>query len=81
MILPALRERIDATAFIDTHEHLLEETTRLAGPGAHDLQPCVDAALLFYHYAADVLAKDPGKTGDDRIDLNQGGPFCVSESM
>src|SRR5437899_1273420 len=55
MILPALRERIDATPFVDTHEHLLEESTRLAGPGAHDLQPCVDAALLFYHYAADDL--------------------------
>jgi hypothetical protein len=55
MILPSLRARIDATAFIDTHEHLLEETTRLAGPGAHGLQPCVDAALLFCHYAGDDL--------------------------
>jgi uronate dehydrogenase len=32
-------------------------------------------------YAAEVLAKDSGKTGDDRADLNQGGPFCVTESM
>jgi uncharacterized protein len=55
MILPSLRERVAATPFVDTHEHLLEETTRLAGPGAHRLQPCDDAALLFYHYAADDL--------------------------
>jgi uronate dehydrogenase len=32
-------------------------------------------------YAAEILAKEPGKTGDERIDLNQGGPFCVTESM
>jgi uronate dehydrogenase len=32
-------------------------------------------------YAAEVLAKDSGRTGDDRIDLNQGGPFCATESM
>jgi hypothetical protein len=55
VILPAIRELIDYTAFVDTHEHLLEERTRLAGPGAHRLQPCVDAALLFAHYASDDL--------------------------
>ena len=48
-----LVERIESTPFVDTHEHLLEETTRLAGPGAHALQPCTDAALLFCHYAKD----------------------------
>jgi uronate dehydrogenase len=32
-------------------------------------------------YAAEVLAKGSGRTGDDRIDLNQGGPFCIAESM
>lgn len=51
----ALRERVDATSFVDTHEHLLEEATRLKGPGAHRMQPCDDAALLFYHYARDDL--------------------------
>jgi uronate dehydrogenase len=30
-------------------------------------------------FAATVTARDPGPTGDDRIDLNQGGPFCVAE--
>lgn len=55
MLLPALVERISATPFVDTHEHLLEERTRLAGPGAHNLLPCADAALLFSHYAKDDL--------------------------
>ncbi|HEV7216438.1 MAG TPA: amidohydrolase family protein, partial [Chloroflexota bacterium] len=50
-----LPERIARTPFLDTHEHLLEEKTRLAGPGAHDLQPCDDFALLFRHYAIDDL--------------------------
>ena len=55
MSFSALRERIAATPFVDTHEHLLEESTRLRGPGAHDFIPCADAALLLYHYAADDL--------------------------
>jgi predicted TIM-barrel fold metal-dependent hydrolase len=55
MIRSEIRDRVEATPFVDTHEHLLEEKTRLAGPGAHALQPCVDAALLFYHYAKDDL--------------------------
>lgn len=55
MIRPEIRDRVEATSFVDTHEHLLEEKTRLAGAGAHRLQPCVDAALLFYHYAKDDL--------------------------
>lgn len=51
----AIRERLDATRFIDTHEHLVEESTRRRGAGAHRLQPCTDAALLFSHYAKDDL--------------------------
>jgi uncharacterized protein len=50
-----LEYRIQQTRFMDTHEHLLEETTRLAGPGNHKLQPCDDFALLFEHYAQDDL--------------------------
>jgi len=30
-------------------------------------------------YAAEVLAKDPGPTGDPRVDLNAGGEYCVAE--
>ena len=32
-------------------------------------------------FAAAVLAKEPAPSGDPRIDLNQGGKFCVAESM
>ena len=65
MTLPDIAHAIKSTPFVDTHEHLLEETTRLAGPGAHGLQPCDDAALLFYHYAADDLWSS-GMTIDER---------------
>jgi hypothetical protein len=44
------------TALVDTHEHLLRESTRHRGPGAHDLLPCDDAALLLHHYGQDDLA-------------------------
>jgi uncharacterized protein len=54
-IFAAVRARIDALPFLDTHEHLVEEATRLAGAGAHRLQPCTDFALLFSHYARDDL--------------------------
>jgi uncharacterized protein len=50
-----LENRIQKTAFIDTHEHLLEETTRLGGPGNSKFQPCDDFALLFEHYGQDDL--------------------------
>jgi uronate dehydrogenase len=32
-------------------------------------------------HAAEVLAADPGVTGDGRVDRNQGGIFCVAEAM
>jgi uronate dehydrogenase len=32
-------------------------------------------------YAEEVLAAGDGRTGDDSVDLNQGGPFCVAEVM
>lgn len=50
-----IAETIAATPWVDTHEHLLEPSTRVKGPGAHSLQPCTDFALLFFHYAADDL--------------------------
>ncbi|HLZ07179.1 MAG TPA: amidohydrolase family protein, partial [Chloroflexota bacterium] len=64
MIVPSIREQIENTTFVDTHEHLLEERTRLAGPGTHRLQPCDDAALLFAHYASDDLWS-AGMTDDE----------------
>ncbi len=51
-----LRETIAGSAWIDTHEHLLEPATRARGAGGHPtLQPCTDFALLFAHYAVDDL--------------------------
>lgn len=61
----AIRDTIDQTPFVDTHEHLLEERTRLSGIGTHRLLPCDDAALLFHHYAGDDLAS-AGMTGAER---------------
>jgi predicted TIM-barrel fold metal-dependent hydrolase len=65
MTIPAIHDRVEATPFVDTHEHLLEESTRLKGLGAHGLQPCDDAALLFYHYAGDDLWS-AGMTADEK---------------
>lgn len=30
-------------------------------------------------HAETAIAGDPGPTGDERVDLNQGGPFCIAE--
>ena len=53
--MDAIGEAVERTRWVDTHEHLLEPGTRAKGPGAHGLQPCVDFALLFCHYAQDDL--------------------------
>jgi predicted TIM-barrel fold metal-dependent hydrolase len=49
----------ETTPFVDTHEHLLEEQTRLAGPAgaAQPSRALKDFAVLFSHYAdSDLLA-------------------------
>ncbi len=49
----------EATPFVDTHEHLLEERTRLAGPegAAQPARALRDFAVLFSHYAdSDLLS-------------------------
>jgi hypothetical protein len=48
-IRAAVQQRVDATPFVDTHEHLLEEKTRLAGAGSPRI-PCDDWAFLLGHY-------------------------------
>jgi len=48
-IRAVVRQRVDATPFVDTHEHLLEEKTRLAGAGSPEI-PCDDWAFLLAHY-------------------------------
>src|SRR5262245_45925493 len=47
-VRPALQEAVNAVRIVDTHEHLEEESTRLARQ--HDW------SYLFSHYAADDLA-------------------------
>lgn len=63
--MDAIGEAIESTQWVDTHEHLLEPRTRAKGPGGHDLQPCVDFALLFRHYAQDDLTS-AGMPGEAR---------------
>jgi len=50
-----LAEQVKATPFIDTHEHLIEESDRLQGT-AHPRVPCDDFAILFSHYLDSDLA-------------------------
>lgn len=51
-----IREVVESTPFIDTHEHLLEERRRVAGETVQGLFPCDDWAYLFMHYLGDDLA-------------------------
>jgi hypothetical protein len=51
-----IRALVAATPWIDTHEHLVEESTRLEPPVAgSELHPCDDWAYLLWHYALDDL--------------------------
>ncbi len=45
-----VRDLVEETPFVDTHEHLVEESLRLSGQPGHWLFPCDDWALLFSHY-------------------------------
>ncbi|MCP4451540.1 MAG: amidohydrolase family protein [Planctomycetes bacterium] len=44
-----LKEKVDSTPFVDTHEHLIEERHRLTGT-THPQVPCDDWAVLLNHY-------------------------------
>ena len=51
-----IQEKVKATSFIDTHEHLIEESRRLKAPVAGDwLYPCNDWSYLFMHYTQEDL--------------------------
>lgn len=39
MILPSIHQLIDETMFVDTHEHLLEESARLGANAPHRIPP------------------------------------------
>jgi hypothetical protein len=46
---------VERTPFIDTHEHLIEESQRLAGAVDGALFPCDDWSVLFHQYLGDDL--------------------------
>ncbi|WP_136620423.1 MULTISPECIES: amidohydrolase family protein [Mesorhizobium] len=51
-----ITDLVEQTGFVDTHEHLIEESTRLSGKIDVRLMPCNDWAYLFAIYAKDDLA-------------------------
>ena len=59
-----IRERVEATPFIDTHEHLIEESRRVSGDCGNWSFPCDDWAVLLSHYVADDLIS-AGMSGTD----------------
>lgn len=50
-----IAQRVEETPFVDTHEHLIEESQRLAGAIDQRFLPCNDWAYLFRSYAAEDL--------------------------
>jgi len=60
-------ELVEKTPFIDTHEHLLEESTRLQGPenAVRPERALKDFSVLLSHCADSdlVVAGLPGKVG------------------
>ena len=51
----AIREIVDATPIVDTHEHLVEEGHRLAGTVDPSLIPADDWTAIFHQYLSDDL--------------------------
>lgn len=64
-----IKEQVDRTHFVDTHEHLIEESTRLKSDGHGESGPdCLrDFAVLFTHYANSDLASAGMKDSDFSI--------------
>ena len=60
-----VRDCVDATPLVDTHEHLIEESHRLNWTSGDDLFPCNDWAYLFMHYLGDDLVS-AGMPEDDK---------------
>lgn len=61
-----ISDRVFATAFVDTHEHLIEESERLVG-SMHPRVRCDDWAVLFSHY----LNSDMAVAGMPRKELDE----------
>ncbi len=70
-MLPAtqIRDWVEEKIFIDTHEHLIEESDRIVGlkSGGNRFIPCDDWAFLFAHYFGDDLAS----SGMDKASLDR----------
>lgn len=64
-----IRDWVEEAMFIDTHEHLIEESDRIDGLkyGKNGLMPCDDWAYLFFHYLSDDLVS----AGMTKNDLNR----------
>ncbi|MBI4558078.1 MAG: amidohydrolase family protein [Candidatus Hydrogenedentes bacterium] len=86
MVSSEIRNLIDRTPFVDTHEHIWEETTRLSAPtGDGGRQPIRDFGIFFSHYSdSDLLVagldpKERDKIGNPNIDVDEKwrtvGPF------
>jgi len=60
-----IQQVVEDTLFIDTHEHIIEESRRLVPPRPNDGRyPCNDWAYLFLHYSASDLTS-VGMTGEE----------------
>ena len=60
-----IRDLVEATPLVDTHEHLIEESHRLNWTPGDGLFPCDDWAYLFMHYLGDDLVS-AGMTEEDK---------------
>jgi hypothetical protein len=60
-----IRDWVEQTPFVDTHEHLIEESVRLTGALNGWLFPCDDWAYLFRHYLGDDLMSS-GMTSEEQ---------------
>ena len=61
-------EQVERTPFIDTHEHLIEESRRVRGETDDGLFPCDDWTMLLHHYLSDDFAS-AGMPAEDRMRL------------
>ena len=63
----AIREKVDRTPFVDTHEHLIEEHERLKG-ASHRRVVCDDWAMLLSHYLnSDLIVAGMPRDVHDRF--------------
>ncbi|MDX0408994.1 amidohydrolase family protein [Sinorhizobium medicae] len=71
-VISKIRDAVESTPFIDTHEHLLEESQRISGELDARLLPCDDFAYLFQDYVAEDLVAAGMPVSDLRRFLQPG---------